>query len=280
MFIAITRFSLYQPKSSAWITSRAVQDECSLKKYKEGLFDEKRLDFRIGFLSNVTLPLLDKSSKNIKFVHIVEYSSILQLKYIKQLKELQNKYHFLVLNEYDEFGESRSTSHQLAIKHLQLCDLNKDCIIGQFMLDDDDCISKDFLEKSSKYLNKSFFGHIISHGLGVYGVFDDENKVVNITESYYPKVNIGLLRIGAYRHAKNAIVLPKLGTHTKADRYSPTLIDSREVSYWWSKHNTQDTANLKVYTSDYNKIKEASQIDTSIISEKFGDDFIDNLNSI
>lgn len=280
MFIAVTRFSLYQPESTAWISSRSVNDIESLKKYKANLLDEKRLDFRINFLSKVTIPLLENASRNFDFVHVIEYSNILQPKYIEKLLELEKNYSFIKLNQYDELGLSKYSFQELAIAHLGLNKLNKDTIIGQFMLDDDDCITLDFFEKSIKYISKPFFGHIVSYGLGVYGIFDKINNVINITESYYPKVNIGLLRVGAYRHSKNAMVFPKLGSHTKADRYSPTIIDSREVSYWWSKHCSQDTANLKVYASDYNKFKEAEHIDISIIKTKFGSDFLDNLKSI
>lgn len=280
MFIATTRFSIYQPKSNAWIVSKAASDPLSEKKYRDGLFDERRLDFRLGFLTNVTLPLLEKASKGHEFLHVIEYSSLLQPKYIEILNKIKAKYSFVRLNEYDENGVSKTNSTEIAVDYFKLKQLDRDALVASFILDDDDCISLDFFEKSKKYINKAFMGHAVSYGLGVYGVFDKDNKLVNVTQSYYPKVNIGLMRIGAYRHTHKKIVLPKAGSHTKFDRHMPTIIDSREVSYWWSKHTSQDTSNHDSYAKGYEGLKQAEHIDKSIIFNKFGEDILDNIKSI
>lgn len=281
MFIATTRFSVYQPKSSAWVISKQATNDDAEDAYKNTLFDEDRLNFRLGFLVNVTLPILEKASKGYKFLHVIEYSSLLQKKYVEILKKVTEKYNFVRLNEYDENGISETNSTKIAVDYFNSAQLNKDFIVASFVLDDDDCISLDFFEKGKKYLNNAFYGFVISHALGVNGVFDENGEIVNITESYYPKVNIGLIRIGVYRNERNTIVYPRLqGGHMRVDRSVPTVIDSREVSYWWSKHTSQDTSNLDSYAKGYERLKQAEHIDKSIIFNKFGEDILDNIKSI
>lgn len=280
MFIAVTRFSLYLPKSSAWIASREVNNEKTLENYKEKLFNEERLNFRINFLSKITIPNLKKSTKNVNFLQIIEYSKILPEKFKLILKDLESKNDFIKLNEYDENGMSNKTTQDITISHFNLDDFNKDSFLGQFVLDDDDCLSLDFFDKSKKYINKSFYGFAISHGLGVYGLFDQNNKIEHICESYYPKVNIGLIRVGVFRSEQKKIVFARLGTHTKSDRFLPTVIDSREISYWWSKHKSQDTSSLEMYSKDVVKIISSERTNEDIISEKFGKNFIKDLKSL
>lgn len=280
MYIAVTRFSVFKPNSSAWSSTRSINDIESIQNYKNELFNEERLNFRIGFLSKVTIPLLKKASQGFKLVQVIEYSNILPQKFKNILFKLELQYDFIKLNEYDEMGNSKLTFQEIAIEHFQLKEEKSNIILGQFTLDDDDCLTLDYFKKSIKYLNKAFYGHILSYGSGVYGIFDENNKLINITETYHPKVNIGLMRIGIYKHETKTIALPRLGRHTRSDTYSPTILDSRDISFWWSKHKSQDTAGSDIYNNNYNRLKSSEHIENQIINEKFGIDFIENINSI
>lgn len=279
MYIAVTRFSLFLPKSSAWLVSSQTNDERRIEEYRMKLFDTHRLDFRVKFLSKITLPILEEASKNYNFVHIIEYSDTLPSKYVDQLKNLEKKYKFVKLNEYDIEGNCKKSIHEIAIDFFKL-DLvtDKDHMVGQFVLDDDDCISLDYFERCNKYMNKNFHGHNLSFGLGVAGVFNNSFNLTNIVEMYYPKVNIGLLRIGVYRHKNKKIVFGSLGSHMKADRYSPTIIDSRQIGFFWSKHLKQDSAERGFHSNDLEKLNKLDRINEKIVLEKFGKDFIKNLN--
>ena len=280
MFIAVTRFSLFIPNSTAWLVSSHKEDNTKIEEYKRKLFDSKRLDFRINFLSRITLPLLEEASKGYKFVHIIEYSDSLPIVYIEKLRTLQDKYSFVQLNEYNIEGKSSKTAQDIAIDFFELKQVDdRDVMIGMFKLDDDDCISIDYFKRCNKYLNKYYHGHNLSLGLGVAGVFDESFKLSNIVEMYYPKVNIGLLRIGAYRHQTQKMVFASLGTHMKADRYSPTIIDSREISFFWSKHHTQDSAEKDFHKNDLSKLNSIEHINPVLVQDKFGEKFIENLKS-
>ena len=284
MFIAVTRFSLFIPNSTAWLISSQKKDAtqiAQIEEYKRKLFDSKRLDFRISFLEKVTLPLLDEASKGYKFVHIIEYSDSLPSVYIDKLKELQDRFSFLQLNEYNIEGISSKKAQDIAIDYFGLKKVNdRDVMVGMFNLDDDDCISVDYFKRCNKYLNKYYHGHSLSLGLGVAGVFDESYELSNIVEMYYPKVNIGLLRIGVYRHQAQKMVFASLGAHMKADRYAPTIIDSREVAFFWSKHKAQDTAEYDFHKGHLDKLSSMEHIDLTVLQEKFGDKFIENLKSL
>lgn len=152
MFVAITRFSLFLPNSSAWLVSMQAGDENKIEEYKKKLFDSQRLDFRINFLSKITLPILKESSQGYDFVHIIEYSDSLPIKYIEELKRLEEEYSFVKLNEYNLEGNPQKTAHEIAIDFFKLdLVMDRDLMIGQFMLDDDDCISIDYFKRCSKY---------------------------------------------------------------------------------------------------------------------------------
>lgn len=281
MFIAITRFSLFLPNSSAWIVSSQAYDRDKIEEYRSKLFNEHRLDFRIKFLSKITLPILREASKDYNFVHIIEYSDSLPKKYLEELKKLEENYSFVKLSEYNLKGESLRTVHEIAIDFFKLSSVtDKDHMIGQFVLDDDDCISLDYFRRSSKYLNKHFHGHNLSFGLGVAGIFNKDFNLTNTIEMYYPKVNIGLLRIGAYRHQSKKIVFGSLGSHMKADKYSPTIIDSRKISFFWSKHLTQDSAERDFHNDDLEKLNKINPISKDAIAESFGKNFIRDINDI
>jgi len=281
MFIAITRFSLFLPNSSAWLVSSQANDEKKIEEYKRKIFDKNRLDFRINFLSKITMPILKEASKEYNFVHIIEYSDSLPDEYVKELRRLEGEYNFIRLNEYNVEGNSLNTAHEIAIDFFNLGSVtDKDHMIGQFILDDDDCISLDYFKKCSKYLNKYFHGHNLSFGLGISGIFDNDFNLTNIIEMYYPKVNIGLLRIGIYRHKSKKIVFGSLGSHMRADKYSPTIIDSREISFFWSKHLTQDSAQRDFHSEDLKKLNKINHIDHKLVLEKFGKNFIKDLKSL
>lgn len=270
MFIFITRFSLFMPKSRAWLISVTDEQE-DILKYKKALFEPIRLDFRLNFLENITLPILDNANKKHEIVQILKYSSILPTAYKNKLFLLAEKYPFLVLCEHDESGKYPQTDGEIAVSFFKnKLPTTADRIVGMAVLDDDDCISLDYFDRASLYLNKNYVGKALSFGLGINCVFDENYNVKKISESYYPKVNIGLLRVGVYRHANGRIVMPSLGTHGRADKYLPVILDSREISYLWSRHPYQDTTHNSSYERIIANILKRDDIPSSVIEDKFG----------
>lgn len=275
MFILITRFSLFIPNSPAWLLSVNKDNEESINEYKRQLFDTSRLRFRLDFLRNITLPIIFQASKKHPILQILKYSVLLPDEFKKELLELGKEYPFLVLCEYNEEGKYPKADLDIASDYFNdLWAKDRDSIVGMTILDDDDCLSIDYFDRATPYLNKTFAKKAISFGLGINGVFDQENKLIKFSESYYPKVNIGLLRVGVYRHKTHKIVMPRMGSHGRADRTLPVLLDSREVSYFWSRHAYQDTKLGTSYAAIFDRILSREDSPLEQVREKFGEPLV------
>ncbi|MFK3916459.1 glycosyltransferase [Psychrobacter sp. NPDC078501] len=239
MFVARTRFSLFLPKSKGWNISRDFED---IENYKKTLYEEKRLNFRINFLMNIILPLLEVASEGYKFLHIIEYSESLPIKYIKDLERLEEKYSFLKLNLFYDNGDPQYKTNSMIMDYFDLSILEDDVWIGRFVLDDDDCVSLNYFRIMSDYLTKCYEGFYISLGSGVVGVFDDNYRPVHYAEMYKPKVNIGFMNVGKYSFKDKKVYFSKKGApHMSMDKVNRVILDSRYIGFYWSRHAYQDT---------------------------------------
>lgn len=243
MFIARTRFSLFLPQSAAWLVTRGDKD---IEEYKKNLFEETRLNFRVGFLSQITLPLLKNASKNEKFLHIIEYSDSLPKKYIKLLKDIELQYDFVRLICYNESGIPDNDISSIAFEHFSLKHLKEETWIGRFILDDDDCLSLNYFGIMKAYLQESFEGFYVSAGTGAVGSFDEEYNITLCSKIYEPKINIGFMNIGRYSPKdKKVIFNEKITRHSRMDELNRVILDSRQVAFFWSRHRLQDTRSNK-----------------------------------
>lgn len=243
MFIARTRFSLFLPQSAAWLVTRGNQD---VEEYKKNLFEETRLNFRIGFLSEITLPLLKSASKNEDFLHIIEYSDSLPEKYIAILKDVEQKYDFVRLICYNESGNPDNDINSIAFEHFNLQFVEEEVLIGRFILDDDDCLSLNYFKIMKTYLQKSFEGFYVSAGTGAVGLFDEKYEITLCSKMYEPKINIGFMNVGRYSPKDNKVIFnEKITRHSRMDELNRVILDSRQVAFFWSRHPLQDTRSNK-----------------------------------
>lgn len=282
VFIIRTRFSLFLPNSNGWNISRNLSlDE--ITEYKNNLFEEKRLNFRIRFLTKITLPLLEQASKDYELLHIIEYSDCLPARYISNLKDLEEKYSFLKLSLYDHTGKPQKKNNQIAIEYFNLKERNKDFWIGRLTLDDDDCVSLNYFSMMNKYLIAQFEDFYISLGLGVAGVYDENNKLTDCVEIYKPKVNIGFMLVGRYCCRNERIYFtPKTAPHMTMDKAVQVVLDSREISFYWSRHASQDTRLNKTQHQINNlimSIKNLPEFSKERLDKSFGINFYEKINS-
>lgn len=281
MFVAYTRFSLFLPNSRAWIISKDRDHAEDVDQYKSTLFNNKRLQFRMKFLKTLTLPLLQEASEGYKFIHFIEYSSLMPALYIEELKKLESNYDFLHLIEYDEKGCANKSRNEEVIKKFNLKESIEEQYIGMFALDDDDCVSLDFFEKNVRYISKPYKNFVISNGLGIHAFFDEKERVTKITEAYFPKVNIGQIRVGYYSsRSPDVIHYPRLRSHMFADKDTPLILDSRSMSFFWSHHIYQDTKNRSAYNASIKKMMAYREIEKKEVLESFGASFLLALQSM
>lgn len=245
MFFLVTRFSVFEPSSPQWNLSKDSKTQEDLESYKKLLFNENRLNIRMHIFKDLSLPLINQMSGKHHIIHIVHYSSSLPIKYKNSLLELSKKYSFIRLLETDYETKGIKNDSVNGIMQNELLKINSSTdrlYFGYAMLDDDDLLSVDFLDRMSRYIKPSLVGMWVSFGRGITGYYDvEKKKLSNIRESYLPKINIGFMGVCQFDIKNKVVTLPKHGNHMKKDMYAPVVLDSREISYLWIRHNFQDT---------------------------------------
>lgn len=225
--IGITLFSVLQKKSHKYVMLSAEHD-----KYIETLFSKSRLDLKSDIFFNLSLPQLNMMDKlGCSYFHFLVYSKELPQCYKNKIIEAGHKYDFLIpieVIDYDSFNLKET------LKPL----VERKSYFALFSLDDDDLISVDYLSKIKRYIDKPFLGFNISLSKGYTGFYDGSLK--NCREVRFPFINIGQARI-CESDENGKIFIPKKGSHMKTDEFCPTIVDSREVTFFWFKHLVQDT---------------------------------------
>lgn len=233
MFVGQTRFSIYNPGSSAWKSSSKT-DSNTEDDFAEYLYSDARLAPRAEIFFEYSLPMLARAAERHRLLHIVSFSNNLPEKYRDQLESAALSYPFISLDE-KEPGEQASNWMELVPADLVIGD-----IVGAYRLDDDDLLSGDFFDRMSRYLDPAFAGMWVSFANGYTAVLSD-GVVVNPRQLTWPKIAIGLT--GIYRKDGSQTFLgPSLrGGHNRVDQSSPVILDSREPSYLWLRSTGQDS---------------------------------------
>lgn len=234
-------------------------------------------------MRNITLPLLAEASKKYKFLHIIQYSESLPVKYVEDLKQLEKQYSFLKINEHSENGKPEIHINEIIMDYFFLKSIQEDVWIGKFILDDDDCISLNYFRVMTQYVNPCYEGFYVSLGLGMLGVHDENYNLIHYADIYKPKINIGFMNVGRYSHQhKNLYFTTKSTSHMSMDKVNRVILDSREISFYWSRHQHQDTR----VNNDQKKIDRTMEIlmsmpigDVEKINENFGANFLKKLKS-
>lgn len=229
-YVGITRFSLVSENSKAWLISQQ-------KSYLENLFSPTRLNDRIMLFSK-SLAALNGAVKESPYAvyHFVFYSDILPDLYKSQLLNICEEYNFVYPIKINSKKNQSLTEN---IENFLLSEgIEEKVLIGMYGLDDDDFLSQDYFSYSSKYLKLEYCGFRVSYGSGMIGLYD-KGRFFNIRESYFPKVNIGILTIGKIVLGK--IQLPPGGSHMLIDKAAPLILDSTKCMYFWTRHKGQDT---------------------------------------
>ncbi|QQA98420.1 glycosyltransferase [Corynebacterium marquesiae] len=233
MFIGQTRFSLFNPGSTDWVVSSGGRFRSSAD-YLDYLYSDERMALRAEIFFEHSIPMLARSSKRHKLIHVLSYSDNLPDKYQKRLEAEAEKHRFLVLDKRPA-GEGATPWQQLLDAQIETGE-----IIGFYRLDDDDLLGDDFFDDMSAYIEEPFVTMAVSFGSGYTAIVDGE-KIIYPRASHWPKIAIGL----TYIHQKigpRDFVGPKYkGGHNQVDRYNPVVLDSRKPSYFWLRSPEQDT---------------------------------------
>jgi hypothetical protein len=256
IFIGITRFSVYAPKSVEWVASKETSanlEKTSNDDYKKYLFSAERLDIRCFIFFELSLPILEVMSKKHNYKHIIQYSAELPEEYKRKLSVIEKKYPFIYLDLIDNLENRTSKLYKTVVPNLIENSFEKtnqkdkeNITFGIFNLDDDDLLGINFLNKMAEYIDSKYSKKVISFGLGVTAFFDEASRLFsNPREAYLPKINIGLMRVCEYILKERKIIFPKSGSYMTVDKVTPVILDSREISYFWVRSFNQDTVHDK-----------------------------------
>ena len=76
MFVGQTRFSLFQPGSSAWKASSS-DSALNEESYRDYLYSEERMESRINIFLEHSIPTIAQAAKYHRIRHIVSFSESL-----------------------------------------------------------------------------------------------------------------------------------------------------------------------------------------------------------
>lgn len=242
-FIGHTRFSLYLPKGGGLqLAAQARDSALTTKEYLSALYSEKRMAPRLHSFVRHSLPTLDKAQQGHNVRHVVSYSQEMPIAYKQVLFEAAEKYSWLVLDEWSpETRATRAFERADPATKALLDSQGYTGVYGQYRLDDDDILPVDYFSRMSRYVTDANFGMYVSLGRGVMALQDGESyrhpRVVTKR-----MIAIGLLSVCHYGQG-GVISRPEpFSSHARADHAAPTIVDSRELGFFWNHSITQDSA--------------------------------------
>lgn len=236
MIVGHTRFSLYAPASGAWVASRN-STFASADEYQRYLFSDDRLEPRADIFLNFTVPMLERASHGHDFIHVVSYSDCLPKVYKDRLRVAADSSAILLLDEVAEGSRPQNVA-RTARKWMTAHDMDETSPFGVMRLDDDDILSIDYFDQMAPYITSSHVGYVVSLARGITAFYDD-GRYYYARESVYPLHSKGHLSVCAW-DAKTNLHSPVKSAHTHSDQHNPVILDSRRISYLWTRAAIQD----------------------------------------
>jgi hypothetical protein len=239
-FVGHTRFSLLNPHSPNWLASNGSRFRTP-EEYQDYLYSAERLDVRCEIFFDLSLPQLQRSSEGLDYRHVVSYSDTLPAPYQERLENAEREFDFLVLDRHPGGASSNSLSSVAS----RMFGPNGSAggpgtPFGLFRLDDDDLLSADYFQQISTYITSANVGMQVSLGTGVTALFDG-GRFFNPRVCHHPMIAIGLTSICTFSE-DGTLLRPVDASHNRSDRFNPVILDSRNISYLWVRHVTQDTS--------------------------------------
>ena len=239
IFVGVTRFSVFQPQSVEWHASKAANLNEKKEEYLSYLYSDYRMMFRLHVFINLSLPILEKGSQGHDYIHVVQYSSVMPSKFLRPLKEAEQRYKFLKLVEVSEDERYERVWSEVKLFFRPKFKEGK-LVFGFFNLDDDDLLSVTFFNQMSRYITEDNIGSYVSLGLGATGYYNYDDKKLEVAKlCYNPKINIGLLAVSYFNG--DGFFIPRRGSHKLVDQEAPLILDSRAISFFWIRSVHQDT---------------------------------------
>lgn len=244
--VGVMKFSTISSKDKgSFISSR----EKTWEEHVKSILDPNRLQFRLKFLTEVTLPQLANQSLKPDaewFSFIVITSSLLPDNIRSALHSSARKYPWLRVverGEDDWIGVAKWTKESLS----QMDYHGTKVPFLSFRLDDDDTLSEQYLESAQAHICPANIDKILSFSRGAKILWDTNSFAVrNYQEEYRPFIAIGLGAIAAFNFeakdfASNIQTVFVGGNHYQIKESYSVIEDETPRMFIWSHHSSQDT---------------------------------------
>jgi hypothetical protein len=238
LFIGHTRFSIFEPGSTAWLASNGSQFS-SPKEYENYLYSEERLKLRADIFIGFSLPQLELAAANHNIRHIVAYSDNLPLEYQNILEAAAARFPFIVLDRGTSEHRASMPGTRRWEELIKLLSVGE-TLIGVYRLDDDDLLPVDYFDQMTAHIRENNVGMQISLASGM-TAFYENSQFHNLRRYYSPMCSAGLMNVCKIDD-NGALQQPKRAPHHLADRSNPVILDSRKTGFLRLRHVTQDGA--------------------------------------
>lgn len=217
-FIRYSILTDNQTRKSQW----AMGQDLSFEALRDALFASARLDQHLLLFKSITLPALQSSLREEYDLRVVVITSTeLPEPHLRALHQALEPFPFAQIRQVDTAVGSMEAC-MLRIVETQA---GHDETYASFRLDDDDAVSKSFIDELARYIEPPYAGMAISFPLGYSALFDPQQRgLTECCETYDPLNAQGLAlistRASPYRHVFEI----KSGGHAKSDRLVPVML--------------------------------------------------------
>ena len=242
----VIRYSVLVAGMDSW--RLASQD---LETYRRKLFDERRLEERVGLFERLTLPSIMNQifDENVSVSLVVITSAELPANASRALDEALTKRPAwlgvdVVRAEVDGPGLGALT--QSVIDSRVKDDAGgSETIYATVRLDDDDVLSCGYVAALARYMTPTLAGMIVTFPKGYVGTLSGETGRFNALRHYYaPKIALGLAHIGksagGYPTTQRRNIF-ECGRHTEVDRVLPVISDASFDAFIRTFHGSNDS---------------------------------------
>ncbi|TQE99145.1 MAG: hypothetical protein FKY71_10130 [Spiribacter salinus] len=245
----VVRYSILLTGGGSW--KAAKQD---LSAYRRQLFAEERLDERIRLFEGLTLQSLKSQqfdadvSVSLVILTSAELPAHAADALDRSIQALPDWLDVKVV-QADASGPGLRQLTQTAIDSLLSARMASSGVpYATVRLDDDDILSRTYVQALSRYVMHTFNDMAVSFPKGLIGTVSRENRRIDSVRRYYaPKHAQGIAHIASWSPADETPPRRNIfdcGRHTEIDTAVPTILDASFDSYIRTFHGSNDSGSV------------------------------------
>lgn len=235
--VGTTRFSLFQPDSPSWRLTRRA-DWSGPDDYRDHLFSDERMEPRCDIFCTLAAPLYQEMAERHDYRHLVRYSPDLPSRWKDRLRQAAQDNPVLWLVEA---GSGTPDVTSLLNEHLRVRAGRQDAMLFVFRVDDDDLLSRDFLDQVEPYVRPHHHGYALSFSDGFAGLYED-GRYTRVAQLHLPLSSMGQGAVGTWRGREGTLAVRSISNHARTDRHRTVILDGRRPTFLQTRHVGQDTA--------------------------------------